>query len=201
MKQYSRFITLTGGLLAFFSFALPWVGVYKGVGLVIRGFHSILVLLIILIGLIGFGIFCIRSISRALGIIIITVGLFFFFLLLSVFIELVNDVDHGSSFITIAFFMSLIMIGVSLLLNRPGHWHSFARTLVLINAGTGLFCFLIVVFSLNLDLEIANTLNPLIKYGAFLTAIGFILSIVGVLETPYRLENEDTDIEENQSNP
>lgn len=107
--------------------------------------------------------------------------------------------DHGSSFITIAFFMSLYTIGSSLMLDRQGNWHSFARTFVLTNSVVGIFCFLIVVFSLNLDMKIEGTLNPLIKYGAFLAAIGFILSIVGVLETPYRLA-DDANIEENQSN-
>ena len=92
--------------------------------------------------------------------------------------------------------MSLIIVGVSLMLNRQGNWHSFARTFVLIHAVVGLLCFLIVVFSSNLNLKISESLNLQIKYGAFLAAIGFILSIVGVLETPYKLENEDTDTTE-----
>lgn len=200
MRKYSRYIPLIGGLLAFFSFALPWVGVYKGIGLVIGGFHPISVILIILLGLIGFGISVMRFVSKSAGIILIAFGLFFFLVLLSVFFQEVNDVDRGSSFITIAFFMSLIIIGSSLMLNRQGDWHSFARVFVFIYAGIGLLCFLIVVFSLKLGLEIEGTLNPKIKYGAFLTAIGYILSIAGVLEMPQRLENPITKNEENQSN-
>ena len=199
MRNYSRYITLIGGLLAFFSFALPWVSVDSGVELVIGGFHPVLVILIVFFALIGFGIYVFRSISRALGIILIAFGLFFFLILWSVFFEVVKDVDHGSSYITYAFFMSIIIIGTSLMLNRQGHLHSFARVFVCINAGIGLLCFLIVVFSLNLDLKIEGTLNSQIKYGAFLTAVGFMLSIAGVFETPI-LENDDVNKEENQSN-
>lgn len=201
MRNYSRYITLLGGLLAFFSFALPWVGTYSGVELVIDGFHPVLVILIAFFTLIGFGIYVFRSISRALGIVIIAIGLFFFLILLNIFFEVVKDVDRGSSYITVTFFMSLIITGTSLMLNRQGNWNSFARMLVLINAVVGLFCFLIVVFSFNLDLKIAGSFKSEINYGAFLTAVGFILSIVGVLEMPQRLENADTNIEENQSNP
>lgn len=201
MKQYPRFISLVGGIIAFFSFALPWVDIYSGVELVIGGFHFVFLILIIFSGLIGFGIFCMQSISKALGVITIAFGAFFFLLLYSMFVDVERYFDHGSSIITYAFFMSLIIVGVNLMLNRQGNWHSFARTFVLIHAVVGLLCFLIVVFSLNLNLKIEGTLNPEIKYGAFLAAIGFILSIVGVLETPYRLENDDANIEGNQSDP
>lgn len=199
MRNYSRYITLIGGLLAFFSFALPWVGVYSGVNRVIGGFHLILVILMIFWGLICFGIFYLQSISRALGIVIIAIGLFFFLILLSIFFEVVKDFDQGSSFVTLAFFASLVIIGSSLLLNRQGHLHSFAKVFVFSNACIGFLCFLIVVFSLNLDLKIAGSFNPIIKYGAFLTAVGFVLSVVGVFETPI-LENDDVNKEENQSN-
>lgn len=200
MRRYSRYITLAGGLLAFFSFTLPWVGVYKGVGLAIGGFHPILIILMIFLGLIGFGIFSSQSIVKKLRVVIIVFGLFFFLSLLSIFFGELIDVDYGSSFVTIAFFMSLIIIGTSLMLNRQWHLHSLARKFVFINAGIGLLCFLIVVFSLNLDLKIAGTFNSQIKYGAFLTAIGFILSIFGVLETSNGFE-KDMNIEGNQSDP
>lgn len=199
MSTYSRYIALIGGLLAFFSFALPWIETYSGVELVISGFHPVLVILTVFIALIGFGIYVCRSISRALGIVIIAIGLFFFLLLLSIFFEFVKNVDRGSSYITVTFFMSLIITGTSLLLDRQGHLHSFAKVFVFINAVIGLFCFLIVVFSLNLELEIAGSFNSEIKYGAFLTAVGFILCIFSVLEMPQRLENADTNTEENQS--
>ena len=199
MRNYSRYITLIGGLLAFFSFTLPWVSGSSGVELVIGGFHPIFVILIVFFALIGFGIYVFRSIYRALGIIMIAFGLFFILILLSIFFDLVKDVDRGSSYITVTFFMSLIITGTSLMLNRQSHLHSSARVFVCINAGIGLLCFLIVVFSLNLDLKIEGTLNSQIEYGAFLTAVGFMLSIAGVFETPI-LENDDVNKEENQSN-
>lgn len=200
MRNYLHYITLAGGLLAFFSFALPWVGIYSGVELAISGFNFILVILMIPFGLIVVGIFTFQSISKMQGTIVIAIALFFFLLLFRVLFEVVNDNDFGSSYITIAFFMSLFIIGSSLMLNRQGNWHSFARVFVLTNAAVGIFCFLIVVFSLNLNLKIEGSLNPAIKYGAFLTVVGFILSIAGVLETPYRFKNDDVNIGEDQTN-
>lgn len=201
MRNYSRYITLAGGLLAFFSFVFPWVDSYSGVELAIGGFHPISVILIILIALIGFGIFCSQSISRALGIILVVFGILFFIIIYSIFVDVDKYFDHGSSIITIAFFMSFIIIGSSLMLNQHGSLHSFARSFVLTKSAVGIICFMIVVFSLKLDLKIVGSLNTEIKYGAFLAAIGFILSIVGALETPYWLENDDSNIEENQSDP
>ena len=46
MKQYPKFISLVGGIIAFFSFALPWVGIYSGISRVIDGFHPMFVILI-----------------------------------------------------------------------------------------------------------------------------------------------------------
>lgn len=207
MKQYSRFITLAGGVLAFFSFALPWVEVYSGVELVISGFEPTIVFLIIIflivsLGFLGIGIYIWQSMSRILAIILIGFGLFGFLIMFGVFTNDVEEFDYGSSFVTIAFIVSLVIIGMSLMLNRQDHWHSFSRTFIIINAVIGLCCFLIVVFSLKLDLKIEGTFNPLIKYGAFLTAIGFILAIVGILNYPETMDvSESMNEQEDKTNP
>lgn len=41
MQQYSRFIMLAGGILALFSFVLPWEGSYSGVEFANMGFNFI----------------------------------------------------------------------------------------------------------------------------------------------------------------
>ncbi len=191
MKQYSRYLALAGGIIAFFSFALPWVGIYSGVELANDGLHVSIFLFLIFLGLLGFGIYEYYSMSLTLGTILIFIGFFCLLILLKVLPVVVKE-HGGSPFITFAFFTSLVIIGVSILLNRQDNLHSFSRVFLLINSCIGLCCFLIVVFSLNFDLKIAGTLNSGIKYGAFLTAIGFILSIVGVFESPKRSRNPDT---------
>ncbi|MCY4401655.1 MAG: hypothetical protein OXD54_03685 [Candidatus Poribacteria bacterium] len=191
MKQYSRYLALAGGIIAFFSFALPWVGIYSGVELAIDGLHASIFLFLIFLGFLGFGIYQYYSMSLTLGTILIFIGFFCLLILLQVLPVVVKE-HGGSPFITFAFFTSLVIIGVSILLNRQDNLHAFSRVFLLINSCIGLCCFLIVVFSLNFDLKIAGTLNSGIKYGAFLTAIGFILPIVGVFESQKRSRNPDT---------
>ena len=200
MKQYSRYITLAGGILAFFSFTLPWVNVYSGVGLVISGFNSITVIFVASLGFLGFGIYLSQSMYGMLGRYIAGFGIFGFLIMFIGFPDIVEKSDSGSSFVTIAFIVSLVIIGMSLMLNRQYHWHSFAKVFVIINAVIGLCCFLIVVLSFKLDLKIQGTFNPRIKYGAFLTAIGFILAIVGVLEAPKTSAISESNNEQDETN-
>lgn len=198
MRNYARYITLLGGLLTFFSFALPWGEAYSGVEIANDGFHLVLVILFAFFTLIGFGIYVFRSNSRTLGTVLIGIGLFFSLILTLIFYEIKSSFENDeiSFVVTLAFFASLTIIGSILLLNRQGHWLASTKVVVLTNAVLGLICFLIVVFSSTFDLEITGSSYPDIKYGAFLTAVGFILSIAGVVETPI-LEKDDGKKEEN----
>ena len=76
MKQYSRYLALAGGIIAFFSFALPWVGIYSGVELAIDGLHVSIFLFLIFLGLLGFGIYQYYSMSLIFGTILIVTGFF-----------------------------------------------------------------------------------------------------------------------------
>ena len=193
MKHYSRYITFAGGMLAFFSFVLPWVEMLSGINLAILGFHPIIIFSLVFLGVIALCICLCLSASRIVRSVLAAIELFFFFILFIVIVDFIDFLDSANTFVTFAFITSLVVIGMSLLLNPQSRWHSFFKIFVLINAGIGLLCFLIVVFSLKLNLRIAGTLDSDIKYGAFLTAIGFLLSIFGISETPRNLENSGTE--------
>ena len=57
MKQYSRFITVIGGILAFFSFALPWESDLSGAQLANGGGTLITILLVVALAFIGVSIY------------------------------------------------------------------------------------------------------------------------------------------------
>ena len=189
MKQYSRFITLVGGILAFFSFSLPWEKNHSGIELASIGVNTFTVIVIILLGIIGTGLFFLKSLSRTLGVVTCGFGLCCCLVLLPGFEDLGEYFDVGSSFVTIAFMASLIVIGMIPMLNRRDPWQSLSRTLTLFSSSIGFCCFLILFFGLKLNLHIQDLLVSDIRFGAFLTTIGFILAIVGVLETPKIKDN------------
>ena len=191
MKQYSRFITLAGGILAFFCFSLPWEKNYSGIELASSGVNAFTVIVIILLGIIGIGIFFLKFLSRTLGVVTSSFGLCSFLVLFTGLENLGEYPDGGSSLVTIAFISSLVVIGMSLMLNRQDPWQSLSRTLVLFSSSIGFCCFLILYFGLRLNLYIHGILISDIRFGAFLTTIGFILAILGVLETPKVKDNSE----------
>lgn len=135
MKHYSRFITLAGGILAFFSFALPWDDDYLGVEYVNMSFNTI----------------------------------------------------------TVMFFASLAVIGISLILNRKEPWKAGAsKVLVIISSYIGFCCFAILFYGTSLELKIGGSWFDKIQYGVFLNAIGFVLAIFGVLDFPETKDGPET---------
>ena len=191
MKQYSRFITLVGGILAFFCFSLPWEKDYSGIELASIGVNSFTVVVIILFGIIGLGLFFLKSLSRTLGVVTCSFGLCCFLILLPGLKELGRHFDVGSSFVTIAFMASLVVLGMLPILNRQDPWQSLSQILTLFSSSIGFCCFLILFFGLKLNLHIQDRLVSDIRFGAFLTTIGFILAIVGVSETPKIKDNSE----------
>ena len=191
LKEYSRFITLAVGILTFFSFLLPWEKHYSGIELASSGVNLFTLTAIILLGIIGIGFYFFKFLSRTLGLVTISFGLCCFLVLLIRFKDLVEFLDRGSSFGTIAFIASLVVIGTSLMLNRQDPWQSLSRTLILFSSSIGLCCFLILFFGLRLNLHIQGLLVNDLRFGAFLTTIGFILVIVSVSETPKIKDNSE----------
>ena len=111
--------------------------------------------------------------------------------------------DSGFNFIIISFIASLVIIGVGifmLILQPP--WKSWSTFLVLISSSVGLCCFLILFLgvSLNIKMDGVRLYNP--QYGAFLSAVGYILSVIGVLSS-FESENspESQDTQEIEENP
>ena len=186
MKQYSRFIILGIGLLAFFSYALPWKHTYSGIVLVNGpGWLTTLVLIGSLF-ILGSGIFSLKRTpgnprSITLGLLLCGLGP-----LLSV-ASIINLIDERINFITISFSSTIVVIVCStyLLTHRKSH-ESLLKRIILICSIVGLACFFVLVFSSryipNTQQDIDNT-----KYGAFLTAICYILIIIRLI---YKPENE-----------
>ena len=192
MKRYPRFITLTGGILAFLGFSLPWDSRNLGVELASNGINPITVTFFALLGIVIINLYLWKSSRtwktwvRIMALIAGNYGIFYFLVLFLQFANSAESLDNGSSFVTIAFIASLVSIGMSLMLNRK----SLPRTLVLISSGIGLCCFLILFFGLRLDFPSLLVNN--LRFGAFLTTTGFILAIAGVLETPKTTDSSES---------
>lgn len=141
MKQYSRFITLLGGVLAFFSFSMPWANKYK------------------------------------LG------------------IEYVRD---GVTFPIIIFFPSLVVITIGIYMltqQKPRK----SRTLVFVTCLIGIGCLLrSMIVSYPVD-RFGGRYEPTTMYGVFLTTIGFILAIVGVLDIPKIKSSSESSDKQNET--
>lgn len=194
MKQYPRFITLIGGILAFFSFALPWKHTYSGVVLANgRGWHTTLVFIVSSI-VVGVGYYVLNRKSRD-NPLLITLALIMSGLgILCCVISFIQFFESGINFITISFIASLIIVGTTIyMLNRQTAWKSIPTLVILISSGVGLICFLILLFSGNLAIGSGKRVDNT-QYGASLTAIGYILALVGLLcfpQTENGLESND----------
>ncbi len=191
MKEYSRFITLAGGILAFFCFSLPWEKRYSGIDLASSGVDAFTVAVIILLSVIGISLYFLKFPPRMRGLVICSFGLSCLWGLFLGFKEPFSFPNRGSSFVTIALMASLVNIGMILMLSRQNPWQSLSRTLILFSSSVGFCCFLILSFGLRLDLRIHGVFVSDIRFGAFLTTTGFILAIVGVLETPQVKNNSE----------
>ncbi|MDE0315175.1 MAG: hypothetical protein OXM61_09750 [Candidatus Poribacteria bacterium] len=184
MKQYSRFITLTGGMLAFFSFALPWKHTYSGAMLANgRGWPITLAFIGSSI-VVGVGYYVLSQKSRdnprliTLGLIMSGLGL------LCWVVTLIQFLESRINFITISFVASLIIVGITIYtLNRQTPWKSIPTKLLLISSSVGLICFFILFFSGSLAIGSGNRVDNT-QYGASLSAIGYILALVGLLCFP-----------------
>ena len=143
MKQYSRFITLAGGILALCSFRLPWEADYSGVEYANMSFNAIRVM----------------------------------------------------------FFASLVVIGISLALNRRELWKvGVSKVCVTISSGIALGCFVVLFFGESLEIQIDGYSFNEPKYGVFLNAIGFILAITGVWNCPKIADLLESNNEQDETN-
>lgn len=256
MKQYLYLITVAGGILAFFSFALPWEVDFSGAQLAnVSEGTVVTILLTVALAFIGISIYMLNRstswhpLSKISGLIVSSFVLFLYILffevaisdrfvsniskistivivfilalavfgicvyvanrhvyrtswrpvlaliiggtgILSCFILMLTSSENRINFILIAFFAALTITGISIFrLIRQPPWKSWSTFLVLLSSSVGLCCFLILFFGFTLNIEIGDRSLYDPGYGAFLTAVGYILAMIGVLSS---LEKADS---------
>ena len=101
-------------------------------------------------------------------------------------IELTNS-GGGGWIVAIAFIASLVIILSSIIRK--------SRMVILVCSCVGLLCLLPLFFykNLNLSLDILTSFPIDIKYGVFLTAVGFFLTFVGTLDFIQLTQNSKID--------
>ena len=104
----------------------------------------------------------------------------------------INTYDYEINFVVISFIASIttITVGTYRFIHHSG-WKSWSTFFMLFVCSIGLLCFLILFLGESLDLSIdgESLYNP--QYGAFLSAIGYILSMVGIFCSYSLVANED----------
>ncbi|MCG9129856.1 hypothetical protein JT359_19875 [Candidatus Poribacteria bacterium] len=197
MKHYSRFITLAGGILAFFSLALPWESNYSGLRLAIRDGGIVTLVFIVSIYIIGISIYLISTRSH-FNPLFITIALIIGLIGTYGSIVVFSRSSHVNlNCVTIAFIASWVIIGTSIyMLNRQSHWKSLPTLCVTISSIVGICCFLVLMFGETLNIVLNDVHVEDLKYGASLTAVGFILAIAGVLCFPNTKNDSETHREE-----
>lgn len=272
MKQHSHLITLAGGILAFFSFGLPWENDRSGALLANSGEDTLVTILFI----IGFTIVCFSFFmlsrytewyftSKTAALFISGLSLLFFSIIVDIFIgfslfplmwrsNFIFSFVQRISGISLLFFLALAIIGfavyvanrhvyqmswrktlalsiggvgvlfcfvLSFAIDNTGinlfiisfiaaltitgvsiyrlvcqsPWKSWSTYLVLICSSVGFCIFLIHFLGRSLDIRMNGELlyNP--QYGAFLTAVGYLIAIVGVLSSIETKESPEQDLD------
>jgi hypothetical protein len=259
MKQYSRFITLIGGIFAFFCFALPWDADYSGAELANLGKGTLItILLIVILAFIGISIYMLNRytswnpMSKIVALTLSSIALFLYLLffeatiigrfvsnvsrisaviivfilalavfgisvyvanrhvfrtywrpvlalivgsigILFCFFPILTSFNRGINFIIIAFIAALTITGASIFrLIRHPPWKSWSTFLVLISSSVGLCCFLILFLGDSLNIEMGGSRLYSPRYGAFLTAVGYILAMISTLSSLEKLDSSES---------
>lgn len=129
MNQYTRLITLAGGILVLFSFAFPWAEDLTGV-------------------------------------------------------ELANVTSHTSNvgYVSLIFVASLIIIFTSIV--GIALKETFYKLFILLGSIIGLICFVVMFFTERLEIRLYGQIIDETHYGAFLSAIGFIIAMFSLTISP-----------------
>ena len=128
MNRYSKFVTLTGGILAFFCFALPWESNYSGLQLA-NGLEGIITIVFVMsIYIICMNI-CLITVKSDFNPVFITIT--FIVGLIGTYGCLVTfsrNSDVNLNYVTVAFIASLQIIGTSIyLLTRQTPWRLLSK--------------------------------------------------------------------------
>ena len=200
MRHYSRYITLAGGLLAFFCFALPWKHIYSGAVLAnARGWYITLLFTSSLIILLS-GIYLLRQRRTVnprlfpLALLMVFVGSIFGVVY---FLQLFTA---GINFITVSFVATIVIVATAIyVLSRHTSQSITSRVVLIFCCYVGLTCFLILFFGGSMNFDSNNRIDNT-KYGAFITAIGYIIVLLDQLRLTKTENNLQTDnMQENET--
>ena len=184
MRQYSYFITLAGGCLALFTFALPWKHTDSGAVLANGKGWSITLVFIVLLGIFVTGLYFLNRKPRVNSCLLTLAAIMGSFGFIGGAMSFIQFFERGINIITISFVASLIIIGTTIyMFNRQTDLGSLPTTCVFTSSCVGICCFLILFFSgsfvIGSGVKVDNT-----RYGAFLTVIGYVLAMVGLFCFP-----------------
>ena len=140
----------------------------------------------------------------AVGLLLGSIGIISCFILILVNYDRHNipgtTSDSGINFIIISFIASVAIVGVSIYrFIHESEWKTWSSFFVIFSSGVGICCFLFLFLGDSLDLKINSDYLTDPKYGAFLTTVGYILSMIGVLcsyETAQDVVSSDTQEQE-----
>lgn len=181
MKLFSLFFSLAGGILAFFSFTLPWVDQVSGVKSVQYGAasHASFVIVLSLV-LVVFGIYMLNRKSGikgpliSLSLIIIFIGGIFFVA------SLLSLINTGVNVVAISFIACIIVLcAILFMFNHRSSFIPLLRNLVFIGCCVGLCCFYVLLYATKYAIVVKYFDVGVIKYGAFLNVIGYVIVMVG----------------------
>ena len=156
MKQHSRLITLIGGILAFFSFALPWEDDLSGAQLANGGDIWVTIAIIAALAFIGISIYMLNRytswnpMSKIVALTLSSIGLFLYLLFFDATISgrFVSNISRISA-IAIVFIVALAVFGISVYVaNRHVYQTSWRPVLALILGSIGILsCFIPILAS------------------------------------------------------
>ncbi len=188
-------------MITSFLFGIILVGIFDIVRFSTLGaFFVMLLIYILLLGIVGVCVYIIdqslfqRYWRYVVGLFLGSVSLVLGFFLV---IEMIGSDPHwiGINFIIIAFIAAITTIIVSIyrLVHTSG-WKSWSTFFVLFSCSVGLLCFLILFLGAGLNWKIDGDYLDNPQYGAFLSAVGYILSMVGVFCSYETVKNSESDI-------
>lgn len=182
MKLFSLFFSLAGAILAFFSFAFPWLDGVSGIESVKVALWQTSFAFVVSLFLLVIGIYLLNRISStnpsliSLSLLmIISSGIC---LLITILLIVVN-IDKGVNISIISFVASLVVLGaIIVMFNQDMSYDSFSRKLAVVGCCIGLSCLLFIFIVGRSVIGIESSVGEL-KYGAFLNVIGYVIVMVG----------------------
>lgn len=196
MRHYSRYLILAGGVISFVCFALPWKHNFSGAVLANGKGWSVTLPFAMALMIIGTSIYLLKHHLRFSGRTLILALLMGCLGLLLSTVTLIQVVEQALNFVTISFVSSLAIVGFSLyLFDRTSVSDSIPRLGVFICSIVGLCCFLLLFFSGSYVIGSGSRVDNT-RYGAFLTAIGYMTAIIGFLSMENTTVNSVESLEE-----